>query len=95
MVMDMTAHRASFDATVTFTNGGHLTVDGFRVDIPSADATPAEIAHLFVASLSLLMVDEVAISNIAIIDEPHKGTWGGPSSGALPPVIPPPRTVSR
>ena len=91
--MDIATHRASFDATVTFTNGGRLTAEGFRVDIPRVDATPAEIAYLFVASLSLLMVDEVAIGNIVIIAEPHKGTWGGPSAGAVPPVIPPPRTV--
>ena len=88
----MTQFRASFDATATFTNGGQLGVEGFRVDVPGAATTPEEIAHIFVSSLSLLMVDEVLVSNIEIVEEAHKGTWGGPSAGPLPPVIPPPRT---
>ena len=29
----MTEYRASFDATVTFANGGGLAVQGFRVDV--------------------------------------------------------------
>jgi len=88
----VTEFRASFDATVTFANGGRLDVEGFRVDVPSNDVAPDEVAHLFVSSLSLLMVDEVLISNIAIVEEPHKGTWAGPSAGPVPPVIPAPRT---
>ena len=30
----MTEYRASFDATVTFANGGGLAAHGFRVDVP-------------------------------------------------------------
>ena len=40
----MTEYRASFDATVSFSNGGDLTVHGFRVDVPSPDVSEAEIA---------------------------------------------------
>jgi kynurenine formamidase len=75
----MTEYRASFDASVTFTNGGGLTVQGFRVDVPSADVDEAGIAALFVASLSLLMTQSVELANVEIIAEPHKGTRGGPA----------------
>ena len=37
------------------------------------------IAALFVASLGLLMTDSVALTNVEIFAEPHKGTRGGPS----------------
>jgi arylformamidase len=40
----MTEYRASFDADVTFSNGGDLAMHGFRVDVPSADISPAGIA---------------------------------------------------
>jgi arylformamidase len=50
-------YRAEFDAAVTFTNGGGLQAQGFRVDLPHSEAAEAEIGALFVASLSLLMVD--------------------------------------
>jgi arylformamidase len=74
-----TEHRASFDAVISFSNGGGLTAQGFRVDVPSADVSEAEIAALFVASLGLLMTDTVELSNVEVFAEPHKGTRGGPS----------------
>jgi kynurenine formamidase len=82
----VTEYRASFDAAVTFSNGGDLTVHGFRVDVPSADVDEAGIAALFVASLGLLMTDRVELSDVRVFAEPHKGTRGGPadSSGSLP-----------
>src|ERR1700685_3791869 len=75
----MTEYRASFDAAVTFSNGGDLTVHGFRIDVPAADIDAAGIAALFVASLGLLMTDAVELRNVAIFAEPHKGTRGGPA----------------
>src|SRR5579859_4040996 len=75
----MTEYRASFDAAVTFSNGGDLAVHGFRVDVPSADMDEAGIAALFVASLGLLMTDTVELRNVMIFAEPHKGTRGGPA----------------
>jgi arylformamidase len=75
----VTDHRASFDAVISFSNGGGLTAHGFRVDVPSADVSEAEIAALFVASLGLLMTDTVELSNVEVFAEPHKGTRGGPS----------------
>jgi len=75
----MTEHRASFDATIKFSNGGDLTAHGFRVDVPSPDMDEDDIAALFVASLGLLMTDSVTLANVEIFAEPHKGTRGGPS----------------
>ena len=75
----MTEYRASFDAAISFSNGGDLTAHGFRVDVPAPDVSEAEIAALFVASLGLLMTDTVELSNIEVFAEPHKGTRGGPS----------------
>jgi arylformamidase len=72
-------YRASFDATIRFSNGGDLTARGFRVDVPSADVSEADIAALFVASLGLLMTDTVELDHVEVFAEPHKGTRGGPS----------------
>jgi arylformamidase len=72
----MTAHRASFDASVSFTNGGSLQVTGFKVDLPQAQVTEAEIGQIFLQSLGLLMSGEVVLSNVEIIEEQHRGTRG-------------------
>ena len=82
----MPEYRASFDASISFSNGGGLTARGFRVDVPSPDVGEAEIAALFVASLGLLMTDTVRLDHVEIFAEPHKGTRGGPSDrGGRPP----------
>jgi hypothetical protein len=84
----MTDYRASFDAAITFSNGGDLTAHGFRVDAPSPDIDENGIAALFVASLGLLMTDSVTLANVEIFAEPRKGTRGGPSDhgGGRPPA---------
>jgi arylformamidase len=75
----VTDYRASFDATVRFSNGGDLTVHGFRVDVPGSDVGADEIAALFLASLGLLMTGSVTMTDVRVFAEPHKGTRGGPS----------------
>lgn len=80
----MTTFRARFDASVTFTNGGGLQVQGFLVDVPSADVTPADVAELFLASLGLLMAGEVELTNLEVVEAPHKGTRGGPAASRTP-----------
>ena len=75
----MAEYRASFDAVISFSNGGDLSAHGFRVDVPSPDVSEAEIAALFVASLGLLMTDTVRLDHVEVFAEPHKGTRGGPS----------------
>ena len=75
----MIEYRASFDADVTFANGGGLRAEGFRLDIPSSSVTDSDLAALFVRHLGLLMVDQARVSNVEILAEPHKGSRGGPS----------------
>jgi arylformamidase len=72
-------YRASFNASIRFSNGGDLNAHGFRVDVPSPDVSESEIAALFVASLGLLMTDTVRLDHVEVFAEPHKGTRGGPS----------------
>lgn len=74
-----TEYRAVFDAEVTFSNKGGLQVQGFRVDLPGSDVTNEEIGELFVASLDLLMTQDVELHNVKIVEEEHKGTRNGPS----------------
>jgi hypothetical protein len=56
---------------------GDLTARGFRVDVPSADVSEAEIAALFVASLGLLMTDTVELSNVEVLAESHRARGEG------------------
>ncbi|HWG14618.1 MAG TPA: hypothetical protein VG268_15195 [Streptosporangiaceae bacterium] len=77
--MDATEHRAQFDAVVRFSNGGGLRADGFRIDVPGPDVTEQEVASLFIASLSLLMVGSVELHNLRVFAEPHKGTRRDPA----------------
>jgi len=72
--------RAEFDARVEFSNGGHLEVAGFRVDVPNPGVTEDEVATLFVASLGLLMSERVEFGAFRVFAEAHKGTRGGPSA---------------
>ena len=65
-------HRVEFDFELTFTNGGGLAGQGFRLDIPSDDVTDAWIAEALVRDLRLLMVGEVRISNRRVLEEAHK-----------------------
>jgi arylformamidase len=81
-------YRAQFDATVTFSNGGGLTAHDFRVDVPHAAVSAAEVGALFVASLALLMVDRVEVTGLRVFPEQHKGTRGGPSDHTGPPARP-------
>ncbi|MEO6503817.1 MAG: cyclase family protein [Jatrophihabitantaceae bacterium] len=85
-------HRAEFDATVTFSNGGSLRAERFRVDVPGPDTTERQVAELFLASLSLLMVERVELQGLRLFPEAHKGTRGGPSDVATHPV---PETARR
>jgi hypothetical protein len=54
------------------------------VDVPGPNASHDEIARLFVTSLDLLMTETIRVSNVRIIEEPHKGTRGGPSDPRRP-----------
>jgi hypothetical protein len=68
----MTDHRVKFDFTVHFTNGGSLSAQDFRLDIPGADITDEQLAAYLIGDMRLLMAGRVDISNKEIIEEPHK-----------------------
>ena len=72
----MPDYRAHFDATVTFANGGGLTAQAFRLDLPTGAETADEIGRLFVQHLGLAMVGSVELANLTIVEEPHKGSRG-------------------
>jgi kynurenine formamidase len=71
-------YRASFDANVTFLNGGGLAAHGFRLDVPASQVSAAEVGALFVRHLGLLMADRVDITNLQVFEEQHKGSRGAP-----------------
>src|SRR5690349_9675967 len=64
--------RVEFDFAVTFSNGGGLHGEGFRLDIPGDDIADDELADYVIRDLRLLMVRDIRISNKRIIVEPHK-----------------------
>jgi arylformamidase len=74
-------YRAELDAEVSFTNGGRLSAEGFRIDLPSETPTD-DVRTLFLTSLGLLMVDQVELRQVRVFEESHKGTRGGPSDPA-------------
>jgi len=76
----MTDYRAVFDAEVIFLNGGGLQTQGFRLDLPAADVTEAQIADLLAGHLGLRMVDQVRIDRLQVVAEPHKGSRGVPTA---------------
>jgi len=71
---NMTEYRAQFDARVTFVNGGGLSADGFRLDLPSGEADVASVGRLFVQHLGLALVADVDIQNLQIVEEQHRGS---------------------
>jgi kynurenine formamidase len=72
----MTEYRAHFDFEIDFANGGSLTGEGFRLDVPSADVTSDAIERLLVRHLGLALVGEVRLARLQIVEEAHKGSRG-------------------
>ena len=65
-------HRVKFDFRVTFSNGGSLRGEDFRLDIEGDDISDAALARHVVRDLRLLMVESVSVSNKSILKEAHK-----------------------
>ncbi|BDV32142.1 cyclase family protein [Microbacterium terricola] len=72
----MPEYRAHFDFDIRFANGGGLAGVGFRLDLPDAATTEAEIGMLLVRHLGLALVDEVELRGVRIVEEPHRGSRG-------------------
>jgi kynurenine formamidase len=72
----VTDYRAHFDADVSFANGGRLTAEGFRLDLPGPGLSHDQIAQLFIQHLGLALVAAVELQDVEIVAEPHKGSRG-------------------
>jgi Predicted metal-dependent hydrolase len=72
----MPEYRAVFDARVEFANGGHLSAEGFRLDLPTGGESPEQVGDLLVAHLGLAMVSHVRLEKLEIVEEAHKGSRG-------------------
>lgn len=68
----MSEHRVKFDFVVHFTNGGSLSAQDFRLDIPGSDIGDDELAAYLIQDMRLLMAGQVDITNKQILEEPHK-----------------------
>ena len=69
--------RAHFSAAVTFANGGGLSAEDFRLDLPDGvDPTPETVGRLFVQHLGLALVGSVEITDLRIVEEQHRGSRG-------------------
>lgn len=68
--------RVEFDADVTFSNGGALQAQEFRLDIAGRTIEDDELGELIVRHLGLLMVRKVVIRRKSYLREPHKGGRG-------------------
>ncbi len=66
--------RVVFDFGVSFSNGGGIQGQGFRLDIEGDDIDDDALAAHIIKDLRLLMVAEVKIPKKEIITEPHKRT---------------------
>jgi hypothetical protein len=69
---NMTEYRVKFDFVVHFTNGGSLSAQDFRLDIPGNDIADDELAAYLIQDMRLLMAGRVDISNKQVLEEPHK-----------------------
>lgn len=79
----MTEKRVCFDFEVSFTNGGGVQGQDFRLDIVGDGIDDAELARYIISDLRLLMVGEVRILNKRIIEEQHK-RGEAPVAAAMP-----------
>jgi kynurenine formamidase len=77
-------YRAHFDAAITFANGGRLTAEAFRLDLPSGDLDEQQIGRLLVQHLGLALVGSVALSDLRIVKEQHRGSRGVDAAPAAP-----------
>lgn len=72
----MTDYRAVFDVEISFLNGGGLTAEGFRLDVPRQSISEQDLARLLVQHLGLALVGNVRFSQLRIVEEQHKGSRG-------------------
>jgi hypothetical protein len=81
-------YRAELDFEITFSNGGSLRGEGFRIDIAGPDVSEDDLGAALIADLGLLMADRVEIRRYQILSERHKRAAASPravpgTSGAV------------
>lgn len=64
--------RVVFDFDISFTNGGGIQGQDFRLDISGDTITDEELANYIVSDMQLLMVGKIDILNKYYITEKHK-----------------------
>lgn len=64
--------RVKFDFEISFTNGGSIKGEDFRLDISGDDISDKELTDYIVEDLRLLMVGQTKILNKVIFEEQHK-----------------------
>ena len=69
--------RVKFDFEISFTNGGGISGNDFRLDIHGDDITDEALAEYLVADLRLLMVSRVRYTSF-------KGSGTGPKADRVP-----------
>jgi arylformamidase len=72
MANETADRRVQFDFEITFSNGGGLQGQGFRLDLHQDQISDAELAEYLIRDMRLLMVDTVRILKKDIIFERHK-----------------------
>ncbi len=65
-------YRAEIDFEISFSNGGGLRGEAFRIDISDPGLAESELAAALITDLGLLMADRVEIRRYRIIRERHK-----------------------
>lgn len=61
------AHRVKLSFRIDFTNGGHLSGEGFLLDLPGAHVTPLRAAEMLVSGLNLLRAGPVTLYAMEIV----------------------------
>ncbi|MBW8762075.1 MAG: cyclase family protein [Microbacterium sp.] len=69
-------HRAHFDFSISFANGGGMSGEGFRLDLPRPNLSAEEIGVLLVRHLGLALVRDVDLRGLRIVEETHRGSRG-------------------
>jgi hypothetical protein len=61
------AHRVKLSFRVDFTNGGHVTGEGFLLDIEGTTVSAQRAAEMLVSAMNLLRSGPVTISTLEIV----------------------------
>lgn len=64
--------RVKFDFEISFTNGGGIKGEDFRLDIEGDEISDKALADYIIQDMRLLMVGQTRILNKTILTEPHK-----------------------